>query len=106
MPINNVAFFIFPRLTALDLIGVYDALRRLPGLGIAPDLRWRIIGSQTDCPDDGGLILRADGVYESLDPFDLLVVPGGLGTRVLAHDSRCIDWLRSWGNTRPIASVC
>ena len=45
-------------------------------------------------------------MYDDLYAFDLLVVPGGLGTRVLLDDARCIDYLRGWGDTRPIASVC
>ena len=50
--------------------------------------------------------MKADGVWEDLAPFDLLYVPGGLGTRALLDDARMIDYLRTWGDHRPLASVC
>jgi cyclohexyl-isocyanide hydratase len=72
---NRIAFFVFPRLTLLDLVGVYDVLRRAPGA--VP----RLIGTGSEVTDESGVTLRADGVYEDLSPFELLVVPGGFGTR-------------------------
>jgi putative intracellular protease/amidase len=47
-----------------------------------------------------------DGAYENLAPYDLLYVPGGFGTRPLMEDARFIDYLNTWGDERPIASVC
>jgi cyclohexyl-isocyanide hydratase len=103
--IRRIAFFAFPRLTLLDLVGVYDALRRVATLGIA-EVAHRIIGTATELVDETGFRMMPDGVYEDLAPFDLLVVPGGFGTRTLVDDRRCIDYLRTWGDRRPIASVC
>jgi transcriptional regulator GlxA family with amidase domain len=45
-------------------------------------------------------------VYEDLSDFDLLYVSGGLGTVALMDNKRAIDYLRSWGPERPLASVC
>ena len=105
-PVRRIAFLIFPRLTLLDLVGVYDALRRVSLMEVAPGVTHRLIGTAAEIEDESGARLRADGVYDDLSPFDLLVVPGGLGTRVLLDDARCIDYLRGWGDARPIASVC
>ena len=104
--IKSIAFLIFPRMTFLDLIGGYDALRRVASMGIDSEVKHRIIGTEADVADDSGLVVRADSVYEDLAGFDLLYVPGGVGTRVLASDPKCVEYLRTWGSTRPIASVC
>jgi transcriptional regulator GlxA family with amidase domain len=101
----KVAYFVFPRITLLDFVGCYDALRRVATMKIGT-LEQRIVGSTEEIVDESGFRFRADGVYEDLSAFDLLVVPGGFGTRELAEDARCIEWLRGWGDARPIASVC
>ncbi len=96
---RSIAFFVFPRVTTLDFIGVYDALRRLAGVEL------RIIGTEKRVVDEGGLAIEAEP-YPKLDGVDLLVVPGGLGTRALEEDEHCIAYLQSWGKDRHIASVC
>jgi transcriptional regulator GlxA family with amidase domain len=98
-PVRRIAFFLFPRLTLLDLVGVYDALRRV-------GVEHRLIGTAAEIADESGMRILVEGVYEDLSPFDLLVVPGGFGTRVLLDDRRCIEYLRGWGAVRPVASVC
>jgi cyclohexyl-isocyanide hydratase len=105
-PPRHIGFLVFPRLTLLDLIGVHDALRRLAPMGIAPEVRLTIIGTEASIADESGLRIVPDQVYGDLAPLDLLVVPGGFGTRPLLGDARCIDYLRGWGDRRPVASVC
>ncbi len=106
MAVKRIAFLAFPRLTFLDLIGGYDALCRVATMGIDPEVTHRIIGTEREVVDDTGLVVKADSVYEDLAGFDLLYVPGGLGTRPLVKDERFLSYLRTWGNDRPIASVC
>ena len=102
----RIAFFLFPRLTLLDFAGAYDALRRIPLLQNDPSVSLHILGSQSPLEDEGGTRMVPHAVYPDLAEFDLLIVPGGLGTRPLAEDQKCIDYLRSWGRERPVASVC
>jgi cyclohexyl-isocyanide hydratase len=104
--ITRIAFLVFPRLTFLDFVGGYDALRRVAAMGIDPAVTHRVIGTEREVVDDTGLVVRADGVYEDLAAFDLLYVPGGVGTRTLMHDRRLVEYLRTWGTERPLASVC
>ncbi len=106
MAITRIAFLVFPRLTVLDLVGAYDALRRVATMSIDPEVTHRIIGTEPEISDETGLTVKPDSVYEELSGFDLLYVPGGLGTRALVNDRRCIDYLRSWGPERPLAAVC
>ena len=45
-------------------------------------------------------------MYEDLSSFDLLYVAGGLGTVTLMDNKRAVDYLKTWGDERPLASVC
>ena len=103
---KRMAFLIFPGLTFLDFIGGYDALRRVAAMGIDKAVTHRIIGTEASIVDDSGLRVTPDGVYEDLASFDLLYVPGGFGTRPLMNDARFVDYLKTWGTERPVASVC
>ena len=103
---KRIALLAFPRLTFLDLIGVYDALRRVTAMGIAPDVHVTLVGTEAEVVDDSGLIVRAHAVYDDLAGYDLLFLPGGVGTRTLMHDTRFLQYLATWGETRPVASVC
>jgi len=103
---KRIAFLVFPRLTLLDFVGAYDALRRIATMSIDPEVTHRIIGTEPEIADETGLVVKPDGVYEDLAPFDLLYVPGGLGTRALMDDARLLDYLKTWGPARPLASVC
>lgn len=103
---KRIAFLVFPRLTFLDFVGAYDALRRVATMSIDPAVTHRIIGTEPEIVDETGLVMKPDSVCEDLAPFDLLYVPGGLGTRLLMGDRRVIDYLKTWGAERPLASVC
>jgi transcriptional regulator GlxA family with amidase domain len=103
---RRIALLAFPRLTFLDLIGVYDALRRVTPMGIAPGVSVTLIGTELHVVDDTGLIVQAHKVYDNLAGYDLLFLPGGVGTRTLMHDARFLQYLATWGETRPVASVC
>lgn len=106
MKIKRIAFLVYPRLTLMDLVGGYDALRRVSRMGIDRTVTHRIIGTEPELADDSGFVVRPDGVYEDLEPYDLLYVPGGVGARELVSDERCVEYLRAWGRAKPVASVC
>ena len=106
MAVKRIAFLVFPRLTFLDFVGAYDALRRVATMSVDPGVSHRIIGTEPEIADETGLVVKPDSVYEDLGGFDLLYVPGGFGTRALADDRHLLDYLRSWGGERPLASVC
>jgi transcriptional regulator GlxA family with amidase domain len=106
MRIKRIAFFVFPRLTLLDFVAAYDALRRVSSMGIDRQVTHHVIGTEEELADDSGFVIRPDSVYEDLEPYDLLYVPGGFGTRSLMEDERCLDYLRGWGEHKPIATAC
>lgn len=104
--VQRIAFLAFPGLTLLDLIGTYDVLRRVPLMGIDHQVTHRIIGTKVALEDETGFAFHPDSVQEELKRFDLLIVPGGLGTRRLMGDERFLEYLGSWGKSRTLASVC
>jgi transcriptional regulator GlxA family with amidase domain len=102
----NTAFVIFNRMTMLDFIGMYDPLTRLKSMQIMPDFEWNVCSFTTNVVDDKGLRIAPSIAGESLSGYDLIVVPGGFGTRTLQHDNAFLDWLRSAKPVTLKASVC
>jgi transcriptional regulator GlxA family with amidase domain len=93
-------------MTALDLIGIYDPLTRLKSMNFIPEFNWQFCAFTEEVSDDRGLRFAPDTVAEPLGGYDLLVVPGGFGTRALQHDKAFIQWLRSAAPVKLKASVC
>jgi cyclohexyl-isocyanide hydratase len=102
----KTAFIIFDQMTALDLIGIYDPLTRLKSMSFIPEFNWEICAVKSKVSDDKGLQFTPDKVAEPLSDYDMLVVPGGFGTRSLQHDKSFVDWLRSADSVKLKTSVC
>ena len=102
----KTAFILFDRLTALDFVGVYDPLTRLRSMQVIPTFTWSLCAFTKDVCDDKGLRFSPDVVAEPLDGYDLVVVPGGFGTRPLQHDDAFLDWLRTAQAAPLKVSVC
>jgi putative intracellular protease/amidase len=80
-------------MTKLDFIGMCDPLTRLKSMGLMPEFVWGICTITKGVVDDRDLSVTPTAVGCSLLDYDLLVVPGGQGTRTLQHDERFINWL-------------
>ena len=102
----ETAFVIFRHMTAMDFIGAYDPLTRLKSMGLMPGFEWDICALTADVADDKGLHFAPSVVGQTLSHYDLIVVPGGIGTRALQHDKAFIDWLRTSEPVKLKASVC
>lgn len=102
----RAAFVIFDRMTALDFVGAFDPLGRLRTMDVLPDFAWMVCAPTATVTDDRGLRFLPDSVGEPLSGFDLLVVPGGIGTRTLQHDPAFVEWLRTADRVPLKASVC
>ena len=102
----KAALIVFDRMTSLDFIGFYDPITRLKSMKIIEDFEWRICSTSQRVVDDRGLRIEADAIAEPLDTYDMLFVPGGLGTRSLQYDSGFIEWLRTASGARLKVSVC
>ena len=99
----QIAAVLFPHLTALDIVGPYEVLQRLPGASVV------LVGHEvgTVRTENGFLGLSVDAVFEDVPAPDVVVVPGGVGSRALMHDQRVLDWLRAvHPTTTYTTSVC
>jgi transcriptional regulator GlxA family with amidase domain len=86
----RIAILIFDGLTALDAIGPYEVLSRLPGA----ELRFVAKEPGLKRTDTGALGLQADLTLADLPGPEVVLVPGGEGNRPLMRDSEVLDWLR------------
>src|SRR3989442_987375 len=84
----KIAFIIFDKMTALDFIGIYDPVTRLKSMGFITDLHWDICANTEEIRDDRGLRFTPTKLGESLHNYDMIVVPGGFGTRELVDDMK------------------
>jgi transcriptional regulator GlxA family with amidase domain len=105
----KAALIVFERMTYLDFVGFYDPLTRLKSLNLLPDFEWRICSNRKQVADDRrvpGMAMLAESMLEPLGGYDLVFVPGGMGTRTLQHDREFIDWLKTAAEVKLKVSVC
>ena len=102
----KIAFIIFNNITWLDLAGVYDPITRLKGLGYLPDLEWDLCSFTEEVRDNYGLEIKAGKVGIDLSSYDVIIVPGGHGTRTLQQDEGFLNWLRTAGPKSVKISIC
>jgi transcriptional regulator GlxA family with amidase domain len=94
---------IFENITALDAVGPYEVLNRLPDTEV-------LFCSETTGPkftDTRTLGLMATHSLAEIDRADVLLVPGGFGTRPICEDEVWLDWVRAIDKTADwTTSVC
>ncbi|WP_082865639.1 DJ-1/PfpI family protein [Paenibacillus crassostreae] len=56
--------------------------------------------------DELGLTIKVNKIKPDLSQYDLIFVPGGMGTRKLRFDEEFISWLRTAEQVNTIVSVC
>jgi transcriptional regulator GlxA family with amidase domain len=98
----EIAIPLYDRFTALDAVGPYEVLWRLPGARV----RW--IGAEArPYSTDRGLQLVAEATLDDVPAPDVVVVPGGTGTRDALGDERLVEWIRAAHATSTwTTSVC
>jgi putative intracellular protease/amidase len=87
----QIAVVLFEGFTALDAVGPYDALSRVPGAHVT-------FAAQRVGPinsDTGRLALIADAELGEIPRPDVIVVPGGAGRRRHMANGSLQQWLRS-----------
>lgn len=102
----KIAFIIYNGLTTLDFIGVYDPITRLKTMGFLSDLQWDICSHSPEVKDNTGLGLIPTKVKESLQEYDMIIVPGAVVTRKLVEDAEFISWLQTATPCKYKVSVC
>ena len=99
----QIAIPLFDRFTALDAVGPYEVLSRLP------DSRVDFVAAEPGIyrTDTRMLALSVEHSYADVPKPDVLVFPGGIGTRALMHDEPTLEWVRAvHEQSRYTTSVC
>jgi transcriptional regulator GlxA family with amidase domain len=110
---TRVGIYVFPDVEVLDFCGPFevfsvtrldDARRREE----SSPFDVRVVAESRDLVTaTGGLRVMPDCTRDQCPPLDVLVVPGGWGTRRLLDDRRTIDWIAACGAAvSTLTSVC
>src|SRR4051812_48561624 len=90
-----IGIFVFPQVEELDFVGPWEVLRS-----------WQLLAPEDDvqvftfAAEDGpiecakGMKFTPDATWATAPPFDLLLYPGGPGTRSQLDDEGIKDWVR------------
>lgn len=104
----RIGILLFPDVEELDAIGPWEVLsywtRTFPEDG------WQVFtfsadGKPVSCAK--GLTVVPEHAMDTMPAVDVLLHPGGQGTRPLAQDSRHLEWVRRQRQSVPLlTSVC
>ena len=87
----QAAYLLYHRFTALDITGPHEVLNSVPDVE-------SVFVAETAGPlrnESDTLSLVADASLAEVPSPDIVVVPGGFGTRALLEHEPVLDWLRS-----------
>ncbi|HEU0172924.1 MAG TPA: DJ-1/PfpI family protein [Blastocatellia bacterium] len=99
----EIAILLFDRLTALDAVGPYEVLSRIPGATVK--FVAKELGPKRT--DVGSLALVADYALDQVPSPDIVVIPGGPGQAALMDDEPVLNWIRQAHETSKwTTSVC
>lgn len=112
----NVGILIFDDVEILDFAGpfeVFSRTRLVPGPesrrseDSAPFHVFTVAKTAAPIRTTGGLRVIPHYAFADAPRVDLVVVPGGWGTRALLHDTETLDWIRqAAAGARKVTTVC
>ncbi len=100
---TSIAIVLYDKLTALDAVGPYEVLSRLPGANVA------FLAAEPGPvrTDNGMLTLVAERSLAEMEHPDVLLVPGGPGDVAARAGDVVLEWLREADRTSTwTTSVC
>jgi transcriptional regulator GlxA family with amidase domain len=99
----KIAILLYEGFTALDAIGPYEVLRSVPGWEVE-----FVAKQRGEVRTDSGVVgLTADRGLEEVETPEIVLVPGGMGTRTMMEDEEILAWLRRVDETSKwTTSVC
>lgn len=99
----EIAILLYDRFTALDCIGPYEVLSRLP----EAQVKFLSAGGGVVRSDTRALAVVTEHSVADVPSPDIVLVPGGPGDEGAAADARVLDWLRRvHETTKWTTSVC
>tara|TARA_Y100001001_G_C7936967_1_gene284168 strand:+ start:27 stop:647 length:621 start_codon:yes stop_codon:yes gene_type:complete len=113
---KNVGIFIFDEVDILDFSGPYEVFCRtriVPGLEsrlnteTSPFNVFTVSRMVKDVKVSGGLQVTSDYIFKDSPTIDILLIPGGLGTRKLLKCKETITWIQDVSKSVSLlTSVC
>ena len=112
----SVGIFIFDDVEVLDFAGPFEVFSRTRTVAGAASRRtdesapfntFTIARTRAAITAIGGLRVLPEFPWAAAPAIDVLVVPGGFGTRALLNDEAALTWIRQTaGTSRQVTSVC
>ena len=98
----KIVILLFDNYTALDIVGPYEVLNKLPNSKIY------LVGlEKKEYKDTYGLKISADNSIDEISEADILLIPGGFGIDNLLNNEEVLDWIRRIDRTTKwTVSVC
>ncbi len=116
MDVWTVGILIFDDVEVLDFAGPFEVFSRTrlePGSAsrrsdeTAPFRVFTVAKAASPVHATGGLMVVPTHDFASAPKIDLLVVPGGFGTRAMLNDAETLAWLQAASaSARQVTSVC
>jgi transcriptional regulator GlxA family with amidase domain len=106
---RTVGILIFPEVEVLDFCGPFEVFASARAAGERERLfSVSIVAETTEIVScRGGLLVKPHLSFAESPRFDLIVIPGGYGTRTQIDNPALIDWIRDQNQTTEITtSVC
>ncbi|CAB4559454.1 MAG: DJ-1/PfpI family protein [Actinobacteria bacterium] len=100
---KSVGLVLYPRFTALDIVGPFQTLVDVPGLNV-----FFIAAQKGPIVDHTGkLTLEATHSFDEIDSLDVLVVPGGMADRDIDASDGVVQFIKKiHPSTTWTTSVC
>jgi transcriptional regulator GlxA family with amidase domain len=112
----TVGVLIFDDVEVLDFAGPFEVFSRTRTVAGAESRRtddsapfetFTVARSRDAVSAIGGLTVTPRYSWADAPPIDILVVPGGFGTRALLNDQAMLEWIRETAaRSRQLTSVC
>jgi transcriptional regulator GlxA family with amidase domain len=98
----KITILLFDNHTALDIVGPYEVLNKLP------DAKIYLVGlEKREYKDSYGLKITADYSLDEIMEADVLMIPGGFGIDNILTNKKILDWvLLVDRSTKWTISVC
>ena len=99
----EISVVLYDRFTALDCMGPYEILSRIPGA------RLRFLAKKAGpvTTDTGMLTVLAEAALKDVSKPDIVLVPGGPGDEAALADAEITDWIsKAHETTKWTTSVC
>ncbi len=105
---KNIAIFIFDDMEVLDFAGPFEVFNVTGEVNDpAPFRVYTVARTAEPVKARGKLTIVPHYTLDTMPKPDMLLIPGGLGTRPLVHDSELITWIgEQYQQVERLLSVC